>query len=215
MTQAQWFFDYISPFSYLQSTRLDELSRQAALTLRPVLFAALLDAHGQLGPAEIPSKRTYTFRHVLWAARRHGIPIKLPPVHPFNPLPALRLTVALGATAEVVRTVFDFIWREGNDIGDRTAWQDLAERVGVSDADALIADPDIKDTLRRNGEEAISLGVFGVPTLVVDDELFWGFDGTEFFLDYVRDPQAARSAVFEPVGRLAQGAARRRKGAAN
>lgn len=215
MKNAQWFFDYISPFAYLQSTRLDELSRHASLTLRPVLFAALLDAHGQLGPAEIPPKRTFTFRHVLWAARRHAIPMKLPPVHPFNPLPALRLTLALGATIEVVRTIFDFIWREGHDISDPRQWQDLAERVGVRDADALVADPEVKDALRRNGEEAISLGIFGVPTLLVDNELFWGFDATEFVLDYLRDPQAARSAIFEPVGHLAHGAARRRKSAPN
>jgi 2-hydroxychromene-2-carboxylate isomerase len=211
MKNAQWFFDYVSPFAYLQSTRLDELSRHASLTLRPVLFAALLDAHGQLGPAEIPSKRTFTFRHVLWVARRHAIPMKLPPVHPFNPLPALRLTVALGATNEVVRAIFDFIWREGHDIRDPGKWRDLAERVGVRDADALIADPEVKDALKRNGEEAISLGVFGVPSLTADSELFWGFDATESFIDYVRDPQSARTAIFDPVSRLGQGVARRRK----
>jgi 2-hydroxychromene-2-carboxylate isomerase len=211
MKNAHWFFDYVSPFSYLQSTRLEELSRHATLTLRPVLFAALLDAHGQLGPAEIPSKRTFTFRHVLWVARRHAIPMKLPPVHPFNPLPALRLTLALGATNEVVRTIFDFIWREGHDIGDPNEWEDLAQRIGVRDADALIADPGVKDALRRNGEEAISRGVFGVPTLVVDDELFWGFDATESFIDYLQDPEATRARLFEPVSGLAQGAVRRRR----
>ncbi len=211
MKSTDWYFDYISPFAYLQSARLDELSRHTKLTLRPVLFAALLDAHGQLGPAEIPPKRTFIFRHALWLAHRHGIPMKLPPLHPFNPLPVLRLTLALGSTPEVVHTIFEFIWREGRDVSDPNEWKLLAEQVGVEDADALIADPEVKDALRRNGEEAITRGVFGVPTLLVDDEVFWGFDATEYFIEYVRDPQPTRASSFEPVNHLAQGTARRRK----
>jgi 2-hydroxychromene-2-carboxylate isomerase len=96
MTNTDWYFDFISPFAYLQSAKMEELSRHATITPRPVLFAALLDHHGQLGPAEIEPKRTFIFRQALWLAQRHGIPMKLPPFHPFNPLPPLRLAIALG-----------------------------------------------------------------------------------------------------------------------
>jgi 2-hydroxychromene-2-carboxylate isomerase len=209
--KADWFFDYISPYSYLQSTRLHELAKAVTLHLRPVLFAVLLDANGQLGPAEIPAKRNHTFRQVLWLAQRDRIPMKLPPVHPFNPLPLLRLTLASGSTPEVVRTIFDFVWREGRDPGNAREWQSLCERLGIQNADALIGDPRIKEQLRQNGEQAIARGVFGVPTLMIDDEAFWGYDATDYFLDYVSDPAAVRLTTFDPVARLAEGPARRRK----
>jgi len=211
MKTVDWYFDYISPYAYLQSTRLPELAKAVSLNLKPVLFAALLDANGQLGPAEIPSKRTHTFRQVLWVARREGIPMKLPPVHPFNPLPLLRLTLALGPSVEIVRALFDFVWREGRDPGHPAEWQALCERLGVENAEALIGDVRVKDELRQNGEEAVARGLFGVPTLFIDGELFWGYDSTQYFLEYVRDPDAVRSRTFEPVTRLAHGPGRRRK----
>jgi 2-hydroxychromene-2-carboxylate isomerase len=211
MTNADWYFDFISPFAYLQSAKMAELSRHATITPRPVLFAALLDHHGQLGPAEIGPKRTFIFRQALWLAQRHGIPMKLPPSHPFNPLPPLRLAIALGNRIDAVQAIFDFIWREGRDIGDPAEWKALAYRLDATDADDLIADPAIKDTLRRNGEEAIARNVFGVPTLAVDNQLFWGFDATEFFLDYLRHPDALRRDIFAPAENMAQGPARRRR----
>jgi 2-hydroxychromene-2-carboxylate isomerase len=212
MKTADWYFDFISPYAYLQSTQLPEIARHATLRLRPVLFAALLDHHGQLGPAEVAPKRDFIFRQALWLARRHGIEMKLPPSHPFNPLPALRLALALDGRMDAVQEIFDFIWREGRDIGDAGEFGQLAARLGVADPAGRIADPAVKDALRRNGEEANARGVFGVPTLVVDDQIFWGFDATGFFLDYLAQPDAIRSAVFDPVSRFPQGAARRRKG---
>jgi 2-hydroxychromene-2-carboxylate isomerase len=212
MKTADWYFDFISPFAYLQSAKLPELERRANLRLRPVLFAALLDHHGQLGPAEIAPKRDFVFRQSLWLAQQHGIEMKLPPSHPFNPLPALRLAIALESSVDAVQAIFDFIWREGRDIGDAAEFGQLATRLGVGDAADRIAQPAVKDTLRRNGEEANARGVFGVPTLVVDDEIFWGFDATGFFLDYLEQPDAVRATLFEPVARFSQGKARRRKG---
>ena len=92
-----WYFDFISPFAYLQSERLPAVSGALDLRYRPVLFAGILGAHGQKGPAEIPAKRVFTYRHVLWTARSRGVPLRFPPAHPFNPLPALRARGAAGS----------------------------------------------------------------------------------------------------------------------
>ncbi len=211
MKQADWYFDFISPFAYLQCAKLPEISRHATLTLRPVLFAALLDHHGQLGPAEIAPKRDFIFRQALWLAQRNGIEMRLPPSHPFNPLPALRLAIALEARADAVTAIFEFIWREGRDIGNPAEFEALAARLGVRDAAARIAEPAVKDALRQSTDAAIARGVFGVPTVTVDGELFWGFDATGFFLDYLDSPQQVRSTLFEPVAKFPQGAARRRR----
>lgn len=212
MKNADWYFDFISPYAYLQCAKLPELARHANLRLRPVLFAALLDHHGQLGPAEIAPKRDFIFRQSLWLAQRHNIEMKFPPSHPFNPLPPLRLAIALDASLDAVQSIFDFIWREGRDVGNPAEFEQLARRLGVDDVATRIALPAVKETLRSNGEEANARGVFGVPTLVVDDEIFWGFDASEFFMDYISQPDKVRTALFEPVAQFPQGDARRRKG---
>ncbi len=118
MAQAQkvtWVFDVISPFSYLAFPRLTELPPHLELEYKPVLLAALLSHFGQLGPAEIPPKRRFTYRFALWRARRLGLPMRFPPAHPFNPLAALRLVIAAGCDRRATGAVLDAIFRDGRD----------------------------------------------------------------------------------------------------
>jgi 2-hydroxychromene-2-carboxylate isomerase len=214
MPTADWYFDFISPFSYLQSERLAALGPRIALRYRPVLFAALLDANGHKGPAEIPGKRAFTYRFVVWQARRLGIALKFPHEHPFNPLSLLRLAIVCDCRPDAVQRIFRFVWRDGRLPDLPIEWAELTHDLGVADADARIADPDVKETLRRNTDEAIARGVFGVPTLAVGDELFWGVDATDMALDYVAagcrfaDPEYARVSAL-PTGVVRQPAARK------
>lgn len=211
MKTADWYFDFISPYAYLQSTRLHELSGHVRIRPKPVLFAGLLNHFGQLGPAEIEPKRQFIFRQALWLAKRQGIELKLPPEHPFNPLPPLRLALAMNCEIDTIQTIFNFIWRDGHNTGDAQQWKSLTEAVGLTGADEKLADPAIKNALRSNTDEAITRGVFGVPSLIVDDELFWGHDAADFLLEYLNQPDTLRRDVFEPVNKLAQGAARRKQ----
>ncbi len=165
-----------------------------------MLFAGLLGAHGQKGPAEIAAKRVFTYRFVVWQARKLGIPIKFPHEHPFNPLPLLRLAIACDCAPEAVHRIFRFVWRDGRLPDLPIEWAELAHDLDVPDAQARIAEPAVKDALRRNTEEAIARGVFGVPTLAIGDALFWGLDATEMARDYAAagsrftDPEYARVA---------------------
>ena len=106
-----WYFDFISPYSWLQFAAYPELV--AAAELRPVLFAGLLAHWGSKGPAELPTKRTQTYRQTYWIARRRGIDMRYPPAHPFNPIPALRLAIALDSRYAAVKAIFEFVWKEG------------------------------------------------------------------------------------------------------
>jgi 2-hydroxychromene-2-carboxylate isomerase len=189
MKSAEWYFDFISPFSYLQIEAFDRLPPGMKLTLRPVLFAGLLNHWGHKGPAEIPEKRRFTYRLVQWLAEKQGVPMKFPPVHPFNPIKALRLAVAAGNDVTSVRTIFRHIWREGKSLEDAAVWSELCLKIGIADADTRVNDPKVKDELKRNGERAVTAGVFGVPSFIIGGELFWGVDATEMMLDYLRDPQ--------------------------
>ncbi len=200
---ADWYFDFVSPFSYLQCERLQMHS--ASVRPHPVLFAAVLDALGQKGPAEIPAKRVFTYRFVVWRAKALGIPLKFPHAHPFNPLPLLRLAIACDSRLDAITEIFRFVWRDGRLPDLPIEWAELESRLGVTDATASIAEPAIKDALRRETDAAIGLGVFGVPTLAVGNELFWGVDATDMALAYMNararydDPEYARVASLPDV----------------
>lgn len=206
---ATWYFDFVSPFAYLQWWRLHRLPL-AGLTHRPVLFAGLLNRLGHNGPAEIPAKRIFTYRQVVWRAGRDGIPLRFPPAHPFNPLPALRLCVAAGATVEAIDTVFRHIWEEGNAVQAPDGIGALARRLGVDDAPRALTDDKVKLVLRENFARALEHRVFGVPTIACDDQLFWGDDATDMFMDYLRDPATFRSGEMQRVAQLPVAATRSR-----
>jgi 2-hydroxychromene-2-carboxylate isomerase len=208
---ADWYFDFISPYAYLQFRRFGSLPSSLRITCKPVLFAALLGRWGHKGPAEIPAKRLHTYRFCKWYADRAGIPFTMPPAHPFNPLPALRLAVAEGGSREAVAAIFDVIWGEGFDVSKEDGWRRACARIGLEPAEASrrIAAPEIKAALRANGEEALARGVFGVPTFAIEGELFWGDDSTGMFLDYLENPECFRTGEMARIAAVPIGQARK------
>jgi len=172
------------------------------------LFVGLLQHWGQLGPAEIDAKRRFTYRYCLWKAHALGIQMKFPPAHPFNPLNLLRLAVVLDARFDACLAIFRFVFREGQSADDGQAWLRLMESLGTPDAQSRIGSDQVKQTLRRNGEEAASRGVFGVPTLVVGNELFWGADATDMCRAYLSGAALFSSAEMMRLDDLPQAARR-------
>ena len=201
--RAQWYFDFASPFAYLQFERFDTLPRSLAIDLKPIVLGAILAHLKTQGPAETPHKRIFTYRMAQFRAEQDGIAFRMPPVHPFHPIRVLRLAVALGATHDVVRTIFRFIWAEGRDVTDAQGGQDLCERLGLpaDDAIARAEAPETKAALRTNTETAIAAGIFGVPTFAYEGELYWGDDATALFRHCLAHPEWLRSP---DVARLQQ-----------
>jgi 2-hydroxychromene-2-carboxylate isomerase len=210
MRRIDWYFDFVSPFAYIGLYRLRELPSDTEIVYRPVLFAGILAHWGQKGPAEIESKRRYTYRSSLWQAQNLGIALRYPAGHPFNPLHHLRLAIAAGTTAQAVRRIFDSIWTGGGDAADPARFAALAAELGV--AQEKLASPEVKDALRKNTDEAVARGVFGVPTFAVDGELFWGADSMEFLCAFLADPATLRNAEMARLDGLPVAAARRSSG---
>ena len=197
----RWYFDFISPFSYLHWQKVRALPE--AVTPVPIVFGAVLSACGQKGPAEIPGKREFTYRHVLWQSRQEGVALRFPPAHPFNPMAALRLCVAAGSSALAVDAVFDWIWKQGNPGDSIQSLLPVAAALGIDPA--MAQDEAVKARLRANTEEAIAAGVYGVPTLAFDGQLFWGNDAHDFAVAALRNPDVLtefemRRASALPVG---------------
>jgi 2-hydroxychromene-2-carboxylate isomerase len=182
-----WYFDFVSPFAYLQWRLIRRDHPELQLVPRPVLLAGILQHAGQLGPAEIPSKRKSTYRHVQWLAHEYGVPMRFPPAHPFNPLPALRLSLAAMDRVVAVDAIFAHLWEQGLAGDTAETLAPVGARIGIADVATAISADAVKLELAQNGEKAIALGVFGVPTLVVGDQLFWGNDATGLALAYLRD----------------------------
>ncbi len=174
-------FDYISPYSYLAWQQVGDLARQHDLRVepKPTLLAALLNHLGHKGPGEIQPKRIYMFKDCLRAAAQLDVPFVPVFSHPFNPLASLRATLLDmdDETRErLVTKLFAATWAESRDVGSPEVVAEICAEAGVPDALERIKDPAIKQRLLDANNEAIALGVFGVPTMIVDDELFWGTD---------------------------------------
>lgn len=184
MRHSDWYYDFISPYSYFGFLRLQELD-PLHIDYHPVLFAELLRQHGQKGPAEIPAKRLWTYRWCAWWAERNNIPFRFPAAHPFNPLPYLRLAIAADNTHEAIGLIYEALWTTGADPADPALVAGLAQSLGVDPADLL--SQEVKDRLRRETGQALAAGVFGVPTHIVDQQLFWGAEGTDLLKSYLSD----------------------------
>ena len=209
--KVSWVFDVISPFSYLSLKQLPLLPEGVSVEFVPVLFAGLLDHHGQIGNAEIASKRRFTYRFALWRSRKMGIPMHLPPAHPFNPLAALRLIIAAGSDRRAVEMVIDAVFMHGRDVSNASVIADLAQKLGISDGEAALNDPAVKQKLRQNTDWALAQGVFGVPTFVIDQEIFWGHDAFDMVLDYLADPGRFGDSEMKRIETLPVGIMRARR----
>ncbi len=203
-----WYFDVISPFAALAIPEMEALCAQHEVSFRPVLFAGLLKAFGHLGPAEIPAKRIQTYRIAQWIADERGIAFRTPPAHPFNPLALLRLLCVRELTVADAAFAFHLVWGEGRDPEAAASAAALAAALGVS-LDAA-SDPAVKDRLRSNTEAAVAAGVYGVPTLAIGDELFWGIDAMPMARAYLADPSLFSSGEMARVTTLPMATERRR-----
>lgn len=188
MKQITFYLDFISPYSHLAFEQLPEalLGLSYSVTYRPVLLGAMLRHHQLLGPAEVPAKRDWSYRHVQWLGQRHSVPLQMPAVHPFNPLPLLRLAIACANGGDpnryVCETLLRHVWQGGLDAVDPARLQALQAQL----APPLAPDDEVvKARLRANTDEAIAAGAFGVPTCVVEGQLFWGFDALPMLRDFL------------------------------
>ena len=207
---AHWYFDFISPFSYLQLRKVREWNARFTITPVPIAFGAVLKHHGQLGPAEIRGKREFTYRLVQWQASAAGIPLRFPPAHPFNPLTALRLCIAACVTWDSVEAIFNHIWRDGRAAASAADLADVGHALGIAEVEAAINAAEVKAQLRTNTEDALAAGVFGVPTLRIGNELFWGNDATPMIEDWLANPDRFTSAEYQRIAALPVGIERPR-----
>lgn len=211
MKHITFHLDFISPYAYLAFEHLPKALKGLPYTVthKPLLFAALLKHHGQLGPAEISGKREWTYRQVAWLAHQYGLALQMPAQHPFNPLTLLRMAVASDPKGlpnrYVCETIFRHVWQGGLDPNDPGRLVALAEQLPRE------ADPnseEVKAQLKAHTEAAMAAGVFGVPTFEVDGKLFWGQDALPMLRAYLEGDAWFGGGTWEQAAQVVSGVVR-------
>ena len=210
-------FDFLSPYAYLAWHRIHPIAARYGRTVEPVpvLFAGLLGAHGTRGPAEVPAKRIYVFKDALRAAHTAGIPFGPPSAHPFNPLLALRVSgepMAEDARRRLIDRLYAAVWGgDALDVTDPAVVAGIAERAGLDGAAVVAAagGEAAKARLRAATEHAIGAGVFGVPTMLVDGELFWGNDSLDHLDRFLAGVDPVSATILARWAEVPAGAQRR------
>jgi len=187
MSKVEYFFDYVSPFAYLADTQLPALfaRTKAEVVYRPFFLGGVMQASKNSPPITVPNKGRYMFTDIQRWAKRYGVPANPNPHFPVNTLNAMRAAVAAVDQpnfADFHRAMFRGVWVDGQNLADEAVLKSTIDAAGLDGA-ALLArskDQAVKDTLRKNSEEAVERGAFGAPTFFVGDEMFWGNDRLDF-----------------------------------
>lgn len=187
MPRLEYFFDYVSPFAYLADTQLPALAARtgAEIVYRPFFLGGVMQAAKNSPPITVPNKGRYMFTEIQRWAGRYGVPANPNPHFPVNTLTAMRVAVAAldePRFADLHRALFRGVWVDGQNLADDAVLGGVIDAAGLDGA-ALLArtrDAAVKDTLRRNSEEAVERGAFGAPTFFVGEEMFWGNDRLDF-----------------------------------
>ncbi len=210
----RFYFDFISPYAYLAWKRIGALAERHDRPLEPVpiLFAALLNAHGHKGPAEIPLKKAWVFKDVVRTAHLEGLPLEPPPSHPFNPLLALRVATAAPKAVQVavIDALYDAVWAGGGGVSDPANVERVAADAGLPGALALGTSPEAKQALRAASDAAAAQGLWGVPTMEVEGEIFWGFDRFHHLEMWLRGEDPIDQALAERWSKVVPSAERPR-----
>ena len=215
MTSLRFHLDFVSPYAYVGWAHAKRLAAayQRELEPVPVVFGALLGAHGTRGPAEVPAKRAYVVKDAYRKARRAGLPIAPPPTHPFHTIASLRVA-SVPAEPElrhrVIDALFTATWVGGGGVETMEQIRAALEAAAI-EPDEILATAvtqENKDRLRAATEEAIAAGVFGVPTVLVDGELFWGVDSFDALGDHLAGREHVPHELLERWASIAPSATR-------
>jgi len=190
MPTLEFFYDFVSPYSYLASTRIEDLAARtgADLRWRPFLLGGVFKATGNRAPIETVAKgRAMWIDLERWSSRME-VPLRRPTTFPFSPILALR--AALAAPPEALpalsHAVFRAAWADGRDIAAPAVLGAILGEAGLDGAALVAAAPGQKEALAAQTQEAVDRGAYGAPSLFVGSELFTGNDRLDFVEEALR-----------------------------
>jgi 2-hydroxychromene-2-carboxylate isomerase len=190
MATLEFFYDFVSPYSYLASTRVEALAARTGATVRwrPFLLGGVFKATGNRAPIETVAKGKHMWLDLTRWARRLDVPLRRPTTFPFSPILALRTALA-AAPADLPRAthaIYKAAWADGRDIADPVVLAAILTEAGLDGAALVAAAPSMKEALTAQTQEAVDRGTYGAPTFFVGTELFVGNDRLDFVEEALR-----------------------------
>ena len=182
-----FYFDFVSPYSFLAHKEIKKIENKASIKIRykPILLGGLHNLHGIKAPAFIPAKAKHMIRDCKLIAEKNNIKFKF---NSYFPIRSLNLMRGVFVAEEdnyksyYIENIFDSIWQDGLNMNDENVIQRVLKNLGVNPKTFVLraASSSIKDILKKRTAEAYEKGVFGAPTFVVNNKIFWGQDRIEF-----------------------------------
>ena len=193
-----FYFDFGSPTSYLAWTQLPKIAAAAGAQLiyHPVLLGGIFQATGNQSPVMIPLKAVWMFKDLTRFSERYGVIYRQNPFFPINTMQLMRAATGIQLRKpelfdHYLATIYQAMWADEQNLGDPAVLANLFAKAGFDPQEifALTQDQEIKDKLRADTDAAIQRGIFGLPVMFVDDEMYFGQDRLDFVEEALRKDQ--------------------------
>jgi len=191
---VEFYYDFSSPYTYIASERIEKICQEsgASIEWKPFLLGGVFNEIGSTPAAQIDNKINYLKRDMIMCADYYDVPLNFPEVFPLNSVRAMRGAFAASEQDKLVEynhLMFRLYFVKETDLSHPEI---LAEAVGGIGIDPewftqRIAEQDIKDMLRDETNIAVQRGIFGAPTMFVDDKMYWGNDRLDFLCRYLKE----------------------------
>ena len=185
----EFYFDFISPYSFLAHKQMIKIENNEGIKLiyKPILLGGLHNLHGIKAPAFIPAKAKHMVRDCKLIAEKNNIRFKFNAYFPIRSLNLMRGVLVAeedNVKKYYIDNIFNTIWQDGLNMNDAIVIQKILQNLNINPKTFSLRTTSslIKDLLRKKTNDAYEKGVFGAPTFVVNNKIFWGQDRIEFAL---------------------------------
>ncbi len=185
-----FYFDFISPYSFLAHKQIYKIEKKDSIKIRykPILLGGLHNLHGIKAPAFIPAKAKHMIRDCKLIAEKNKIKFKFNSYFPIRSLNLMRGVLVAeedNFKSYYIESIFDAIWQDGLNMNDENVVQKILKNLNVNPKTFLlrVTSSSIKDNLRKKTNEAYEKGIFGAPSFVSNNKIFWGQDRIEFAIN--------------------------------
>jgi 2-hydroxychromene-2-carboxylate isomerase len=185
-----FYFDFVSPYSFLAHKEIIKIEKKNSVKIKykPILLGGLHNLHGIKAPAFIPAKAKHMIRDCKLIAEKNKIKFKFNSYFPIRSLNLMRGVLIAeedNYKSYYIDSIFNAIWQDGLNMNDENIIQKILKNLNVNPKTFLLrsASSSIKDSLRKRTNEAYEKGIFGAPSFVSNNKIFWGQDRIEFALN--------------------------------
>ena len=184
-----FYFDFVSPYSFLAHKQIRKIEKKEGFKIRykPILVGGLHNLHGIKAPAFIPAKAKHMIRDCKLIAAKNGVKFKFNSYFPIRSLNLMRGVFVAeedNIKSYYIDSIFNTIWEDGLNMNDQVIIEKVLKNLNVNPKTFILRSTSslIKDSLRKKTNDAYEKGIFGAPTFVVNNKIFWGQDRIEFAL---------------------------------